>query len=66
MEADKQNDAHALTTICKSDIPTYNSATVDTKRITRLDENAISEILSDLDNMTGLENIKKTYMILLK
>ncbi|WP_303187840.1 AAA family ATPase [Phocaeicola coprocola] len=59
MEADKQNDAHALTTICKSDIPTYNSATVDTKRITRLDENAISEILSDLDNMTGLENIKK-------
>lgn len=59
MDADKQHDSRALTTICKSDIPTYNSATVDTKRITRLDENAISEILSDLDNMTGLENIKK-------
>lgn len=59
LEADKQNDPRVLTTICKSDIPIYNAASVENKRFSSLDENAVSEILSDLDKMVGLEEVKK-------
>ncbi len=57
--SDKQNDPRTLTTICKSDIPVYNSPSGGNKCFSDNEEKHISEILSDLDNMIGLDEIKK-------
>lgn len=59
LESDKQNDPRTLTTICKSDIPVYNSPSGGNKGFSGFEEKHISEILSDLDNMIGLDEIKK-------
>lgn len=55
---EKLNNVRTLTTICKSDIPVFNNMNSDGRRCISLDEKAISEILSDLDNMIGLDGIK--------
>lgn len=56
---DKLNDVRTLTTICKSDIPFFYKKNAGGLRNINMDEKAISEVLSDLDNLIGLKGIKE-------
>ena len=56
---EKLNDVRSLTTICKSDIPVFHKKNDGSLKCISPDEKAVSEVLSDLDNMIGLDGIKE-------
>ncbi len=59
LPAEKQNNVKVLTTICKSDIPSYDRQSDNEYPRIRFDEIAIKKALKELDGMVGLEQVKK-------